>query len=78
MSQQGSEAGDPYALNEDGTAKDPVAFKKALEADPQKMQALEKEPEILKIVQGDDIHAFQDLIRSVYQVCSASLASVFL
>ena len=58
----------PYALNEDGTAKDPVAFQKALKSDPQKMVALEEEPESLRIVMGDDMHAFQELIKGVYQV----------
>jgi len=58
---------DPYAMNDDGTAKDPKAFKEALLANAGKMEALEKEPEVLKIVQGDDIHAFQELIKSVYQ-----------
>jgi hypothetical protein len=58
----------PYALNEDGTAKDPVAFQKALKSDSEKMVALEEEPESLRIVMGDDMHAFQELIKGVYQV----------
>jgi hypothetical protein len=65
---------DPYAMNEDGTAKDPVAFKEAIKADTAKMEALQNEPEVLKIVLGDDIHAFQDLIKSVYQVRSVFVA----
>ena len=60
-------ASDPYALNEDGTPKDAVAFRDALKADPVKFDALQKEPEVLNIVMGDDIHAFQELIKSVYQ-----------
>lgn len=59
---------DPYALNDDGTAKDPVLFKQALLSDPSKMEALQQEPEVLQIVTGDDVHAFQELIKSVYQV----------
>lgn len=59
---------DPYGLNEDGTAKDPVAFREALKADPVKLEALEKEPEVYKIVLGEDVAAFQELIKSVYQV----------
>ncbi|KAG7668758.1 hypothetical protein Ndes2526B_g03616 [Nannochloris sp. 'desiccata'] len=59
-------ASDPYAINDDGTPKDAVAFRDALKADPKKMEALEQEPEVLKIVVGDDIHAFQELIKSVY------------
>lgn len=58
----------PYALNEDGTAKNPVAFQKALKSDSEKMVALEEEPESLRIVMGDDMHAFQELIKGVYQV----------
>eukprot|EP00887_Chlorella_sp_A99_P007033 scaffold2.g7033.t1 len=58
---------DPYAMNDDGTAKDPVAFREALKADPAKLEALEKEPEVYKIVLGEDVNAFQELIKSVYQ-----------
>ena len=59
---------DPFALNDDGTAKDPAAFREALRADPVKMEALEKEPEVAAIVLGEDVNAFQELIKSVYQV----------
>ncbi|PSC74084.1 DNA damage-inducible 1-like [Micractinium conductrix] len=58
---------DPFALNEDGTARDPAAFREALRADPVKMEALEKEPEVAAVVLGEDEHAFQELIKSVYQ-----------
>ena len=34
------------------------------------MAALEKEPEVAKIVLGDDIYAFNDLMKSVYEVHS--------
>ncbi len=61
-------ADESYALNEDGTAKDPKAFQQALRNDAEKMKALEEEPETLKIVMGDDIHGFQELIKGVYQV----------
>jgi hypothetical protein len=61
-------ASDPYAIHDDGTPKDAVAFRDALKADPKKMEALEHEPEVLKIVMGDDINAFQELIKSVYLV----------
>ncbi|KAI8100478.1 hypothetical protein PSENEW3n2_00000670 [Picochlorum sp. SENEW3] len=56
-----------FAMNEDGTAKDPAAFRKALLEDPAKMEALKEEPDVLEIVQGDDIQAFQELLKSVYQ-----------
>ena len=61
----------PYALDDDGTAKDPAAFQQALKSDPEKMEALKEEPESLRIVMGDDMHAFQELIKGVYQVRSA-------
>lgn len=59
---------DPYALNEDGTAKDPAAFREALKADPAKLEAINKEPEVAEIVLGNDDGAFQELIKSVYHV----------
>ncbi|KAI3423409.1 hypothetical protein D9Q98_010626 [Chlorella vulgaris] len=58
---------DPFALNEDGTAKDPAAFRAALRADPVKMEALEKEPNVAAVVLGDDVAGFQELIKSIYQ-----------
>ena len=39
----------------------------ALREDPEKMAALESEPEVGKIVLGDDIHAFNELMKSVYE-----------
>lgn len=59
---------EPYELNEDGTAKDPLAFREALRADPVKMEALEKEPDVAAIVLGDDIPSFQELLKSVVDV----------
>jgi hypothetical protein len=61
-------ATDPFAFNDEGTMKDPAAFREALLNDPVKMEALQQEPEVLKIVTGDDIHAFEELMKSVYQV----------
>lgn len=58
---------DPFALNEDGTARDPAAFREALRADPVKTEALEREPEVAAVVLGEDVNAFQELIKSVYQ-----------
>ncbi|KAK9827809.1 hypothetical protein WJX74_003261 [Apatococcus lobatus] len=54
-------------LNEDGTAKDPVAFQQALRNDPVKLAALEKEPEVAKIILGEDTYAMQELLKSVYE-----------
>ena len=61
-------AADPYALADDGSARDPDAFRAALRADPARLEALEKEPEVAAIVLGEDVHAFQELIKSVFQV----------
>lgn len=60
-------ASDPFALNDDGTAKDPAAFRAALRADPVRTEALEKEPEVAAVVLGEDDNAFQELIKSIYQ-----------
>lgn len=59
---------DPYALHDDGTAVDPAAFREALKADPAKIEALQADPEVAAIILGDDEHAFQELIKSVYHV----------
>jgi hypothetical protein len=64
----------PYALNEDGTPKDPAAFQAALRSDKEKMTAIEEDPDTLKIVIGDDMHAFTELIKGVYEASSAVLA----
>ena len=55
-------------MEDDGTPKDPKAFQLALRADSSKMTMLEDEPDTKAIVLGDDMHAFQELIRGVYQV----------
>ena len=64
----------PMALNEDGTAKDPVAFQSAIKADPVRLAALEKEgPEVGKIVLGSNINALQELLKSVHAVSGGPL-----
>jgi len=50
--------------------------RQALKVDPAKMAALEKEPEVGKIVLGDDIHAFNQLMKSVYEVHAAREPSI--
>ena len=52
--------------------EDAHAFSQALKADPAKMAALEMEPEVGKIVLGDDIHAFIELMKSVFEVTVSS------
>lgn len=59
---------DPYEINADGTARDAASFQKALTADPEKMAALEREPEVLKVVKGQDLQQFQELLKTVYAV----------
>ena len=58
----------PFTLNNDGSAKSPAAFQDALKQDAEKMAALQNEPEVAKIVLGENIAAFQDLLRSTYRV----------
>lgn len=58
-------------MNDDGTAKDPKAFQAALRADAEKMRMIEHDPETKAVVVGDDMHAFQELIKGVYQVPDA-------
>ena len=60
----------PYASNPDGSAKDPAAFQKAVLGDANKMKALEAEPEVLKVVKGQDLQQFQELLKTVYAVMS--------
>ena len=63
-----SSSQDPYATNPDGSAKDPAAFQKAVLADASKMKALEAEPEVVKVVRGQDLQEFQELLKTVYAV----------
>ena len=60
----------PFAINPDGSAKDPLAFQKALKEDASKLKALESEPEVYKIVLDGDSDNFQQLLRAAYAVRS--------
>lgn len=57
-----------YDTLDDGTPKDPKAYQAAIRADTEKMTMLDEDPESKVIVLGDDMHAFQELIRGAYQV----------
>ena len=57
-----------YDMHENGSAKDPVAFRAALLSDAQRMAALQAEPEVAAVVNGDDIAAFQALLKDAFQV----------
>lgn len=59
-----------YATNPDGSAKDPAAFQKAVLADADKMKALEAEPEVVKVIKGQGLQEFQELLKTVYAVKS--------
>ena len=61
-------ADNPFALNTDGTAKDPVAFQQGIKNDPDKLAVLRTEPDTLQTVLGDDTQALQDLLRSTHNV----------
>ncbi len=58
----------PFALNADGTARDPVAFQNALRNDQAKLEALQSEPGVRDVILGDDIPAMQHMLRVTYQV----------
>ena len=57
-----------YGTLEDGTPKDPKAYQAAIRADTEKMEMLDDDLEAKAVVLGDDMHAFQELIRGAYQV----------
>jgi hypothetical protein len=61
-------ADDPYALNADGTAADPLAFQAALRADASKMAELEADPELQGVLLGPDTAAMQALLQQAFQV----------
>ncbi|GMH38182.1 hypothetical protein BSKO_06066 [Bryopsis sp. KO-2023] len=56
-----------YAINEDGTAKDPAAFRTALLADEARMKLVDEDEEMAKVVRGEDTHAFQQLLKTAYE-----------
>lgn len=62
--------GNPFALNEDGSAKDPDAFQQGIKNDPDKLAALQNEPDTLQTVLGSDLDALQTLLRTTYKVRS--------
>ena len=57
---------DPLAYNEDGSAKDPIAFRDALMADPEKRAAIEQDKELAAVLLGDDTAKIQDVLRRLY------------
>jgi hypothetical protein len=59
---------DPFALNPDGSAADPAAFRAALHGDAGKMAALDADPQLREVLLGEDVAAMQALLQEVYQV----------
>merc|ERR1712078_256252 len=55
---------DAFARNEDGTAVDPAAFQKATRDDPVRLEEASKDPEVAKVLLGDDMNALQELLRA--------------
>ena len=64
-------ADDAFALNADGSAKSPAAFRSALKQDAEKLAALQNEPEVAKGILGEADQEFQELLKSGYRVCLA-------
>ncbi|PNW87168.1 hypothetical protein CHLRE_02g111600v5 [Chlamydomonas reinhardtii] len=63
-------AGDPFGLNEDGSCRDPAAFRAALLADTGRLEALSGEPRFapfLPVLTGADPEALQQLLRQAVQ-----------
>ena len=59
---------DPFALNADGSAADPLAFQQALRAETAKMANLEADPELKEVLLGSDIPAMQALLQQAFNV----------
>merc|ERR1719367_658627 len=57
---------DAFARNEDGTAVDPVAFQKAIRDDPVRLEEASKDPQVAKVLLGDDMNALQELLRAYH------------
>ena len=55
-------------LNEDGTAKDPAQYREMLRSDPERWAKIEENPETAAIIMGDDVNAFQELLKSAMEV----------
>jgi hypothetical protein len=58
---------DPLAFNEeDGTAADPLAFRDAIMADPDKRAALQEDKELFQALSGDDTARIQACLKKLY------------
>ena len=58
---------DPLEFNEeDGTAADPLAFRDAIMADPDKRAALQEDKELFEALSGDDTARIQACLKKLY------------
>mmetsp|Transcript_25929 Transcript_25929/g.49000 ORF Transcript_25929/g.49000 Transcript_25929/m.49000 type:complete len:131 (-) Transcript_25929:131-523(-) len=55
-----------FEVNDDGTAKDPVAFRQALREDAEKLKIIEEDPQLAEALLGDDTNAMQEVLKSVW------------
>ena len=53
----------PYALNEDDSAVDPVAFREALMQDAEKLKSIEQDEELAKALLGEDTGTMQEALK---------------
>eukprot|EP00239_Pterosperma_sp_CCMP1384_P008604 CAMPEP_0197859572 /NCGR_PEP_ID=MMETSP1438-20131217/34228_1 /TAXON_ID=1461541 /ORGANISM="Pterosperma sp., Strain CCMP1384" /LENGTH=128 /DNA_ID=CAMNT_0043476101 /DNA_START=116 /DNA_END=502 /DNA_ORIENTATION=+ len=60
-----------FDINEDGTAKNPAAFREALREDPEKLKAIEEDPQLAEAILGDDTNKMQEVLKQVYQQAKA-------
>jgi|TARA_B110000003_G_scaffold275582_1_gene318622 hypothetical protein len=58
----------PYALNEDDTAKDPVAFREALLEDQEKLKDIERDEALAKALLGEDTGAMQEALKKLVAI----------
>jgi hypothetical protein len=55
----------PYELNEDNTAKDPLAFRDALMRDDEKRPEIEKDKDLAVHLLGEDVGKFQECLKDI-------------
>jgi len=58
----------PYALNEDDSAVDPVAFREALMHDAEKLKSIEQDEELAKALLGEDTGTMQEALKKLMAV----------
>ena len=61
-----SSSSNPFAYNPDGSALDPLAFRDALMADPEKLRAIEADKELAAALLGDDTARIQETLKLLF------------